>query len=348
MFKNKDYSFLSKLLHHLALGNKYIPEFLHDIELMTFKKKIEINDLKPHIFVCGLPRSGTTILMKTLYETNEFASLTYRDMPFVVLPNIWSKISNKIKANKLKERIHEDSISINIDSPEALEEVFWKTKLQKKYILLNKLISHEVDEFTINEFKNYISLILLKYKKQLYLSKNNNNILRIESIIKTFPNSLILIPYRDPLQQTRSLLTQHQRFNHEQKRNKFIKQYMTYLAHHEFGLDHKPYYFNINDKLTSDTHSIDYWLEQWTEVYTYLSQKRFLQTKNVLYINYENFCNNPESIFQEIKKRTNLQNLKLYNKNFKLSFKDINLKDKEKAKNAYSIYNLLKEKSIYI
>ena len=65
MFKNKDYSFLSKLLHHLALGNKYIPEFLHDIELMTFKKKIEINDLKPHIFVCGLPRSGTTILMKT-------------------------------------------------------------------------------------------------------------------------------------------------------------------------------------------------------------------------------------------------------------------------------------------
>ena len=131
MFKNKDYSFLSKLLHHLALGNKYIPEFLHDIELMAFKKKIEINDLKPHIFVCGLPRSGTTILMKTLYETNEFASLTYRDMPFVVLPNIWSKISNKIKANKLKERIHEDNISINIDSPEALEEVFWKTKLEK-------------------------------------------------------------------------------------------------------------------------------------------------------------------------------------------------------------------------
>ena len=28
MFKNKDYSFLSRVLHHLALGNNFIPEIL--------------------------------------------------------------------------------------------------------------------------------------------------------------------------------------------------------------------------------------------------------------------------------------------------------------------------------
>ena len=107
---------------------------LHDIELTIFKKKLELNNLKPHIFVCGLPRSGTTILMRYLYETKEFASLTYRDMPFVVLPNLWSKISNRIKSSPYKERIHDDKISINIDSPEAMEEIFWRIKLQNNYI----------------------------------------------------------------------------------------------------------------------------------------------------------------------------------------------------------------------
>ena len=51
MYKNKEYSFLSKILHHLALGNNFIPEMLHDIELTVFKKKIEIDNLKTHIFV---------------------------------------------------------------------------------------------------------------------------------------------------------------------------------------------------------------------------------------------------------------------------------------------------------
>ena len=96
MFKDKDYSFLSKILHHLALGSNFIPEMLHDIELAIFKNKLKFDNLKSHVFVSGLPRSGTTILMRTLYETKRFASLTYRDMPFVVLPNLWSKISNRI------------------------------------------------------------------------------------------------------------------------------------------------------------------------------------------------------------------------------------------------------------
>ena len=117
MFKDKDYSFLSKILHHLALGSNFIPEMLHDVEFAILKNKLKLDNLKPHIFICGLPRSGTTILMRSLYETKKFASLTYRDMPFVLLPNLWSKVSNKIKSGPEEERIHDDKISINIDSP---------------------------------------------------------------------------------------------------------------------------------------------------------------------------------------------------------------------------------------
>ena len=66
MSLNKNYSFLSKALHHLVLGSNMIPEMLYDIEMSIFKKKLDKNNSKSHIFVCGLPRSGTTILMNTL------------------------------------------------------------------------------------------------------------------------------------------------------------------------------------------------------------------------------------------------------------------------------------------
>ena len=110
MSLNKNYSFLSKTLHHLVLGSNVISEMLYDIEMAIFKKKLDKNNSRSHIFVCGLPRSGTTILMNALYKTDQFASLTYRDMPFVISPNLWSKISDRnIKSMPAKERLHGDN-----------------------------------------------------------------------------------------------------------------------------------------------------------------------------------------------------------------------------------------------
>ena len=205
----------------------------------------------------GLPRSGTTLLMRSLYETNQFASLTYEDMPFILSPNLWSKITGrKIKSYTSKERAHGDNIQININSPEAFDEIFWRVKLKNKYILTNKLILHEADDDIIEDFRNFVSLLLYKYKKKLYLSKNNNNLLRLGSIIKSFPNCLILIPFRDPVQQANSLLIQHKNFTQMQNQNKFVKNYMSYLVHYEFGANHRQYEFIKNSKPESDNNSL--------------------------------------------------------------------------------------------
>ena len=50
----------------------------------------------------------------------------YADMPFILAPNLWSKI-NLNHQTELSERAHGDGILINSESPEAFEEVFWKT-----------------------------------------------------------------------------------------------------------------------------------------------------------------------------------------------------------------------------
>ena len=49
-------------------------------------------------------------------------------MPFVLAPNFWSKFSLHNNNNSaMVERAHGDGIKVNTESPEAFEEVFWKT-----------------------------------------------------------------------------------------------------------------------------------------------------------------------------------------------------------------------------
>ena len=111
--------------------------------------------LDNNVFITGLARSGTTILLNSLYKSNSFASLTYLDMPFVLAPNLWSKISSKKIFIDVKERAHEDGIKLSIESPEAFEEVFWKT-------------FSESDPETIFKFRNYLNNIIYKYKKEIH------------------------------------------------------------------------------------------------------------------------------------------------------------------------------------
>ena len=80
----KDYSWLQKKLHQFALSSKFMREATFDAERSLIRTNKDSNN---HVFVVGLARSGTTILLNALYKSNEFASLLYEDMPFVLAPN---------------------------------------------------------------------------------------------------------------------------------------------------------------------------------------------------------------------------------------------------------------------
>ena len=53
---------------------------------------------------------------------------------------------------------------------------------------------------------DYINLILFKTTKDRYLSKNNNIFDEFETLFKMFPNMILVVPFRDPVQQSNSLL----------------------------------------------------------------------------------------------------------------------------------------------
>ena len=251
-FKMNNYSWLEQKLHKFALSWQFMREVTFDFESTNL---LSSSVSENHVFITGLARAGTTILLNALYESNNFASLSYADMPFVLAPNLWSKISLKRGDTELKERAHGDGIKVSTESPEAFEEVFWKT------------FAEENDDELEEKFRIYVRNIVHKNKKKRYLSKNNQNIKRVELISEIFTHSKILIPFREPIQHAYSLLTQHEKFIEDSKNDKFISKYMKWIGHTEFGPNYIPIY-NQNLNFQNDL-EINHWIEQW--YLTYLS-----------------------------------------------------------------------------
>ena len=278
----QNYSNIQKFLHDFVLSKKIINKSLFELEKIIYLKNKDIKN-QSHVFITGLPRSGTTSLLNFLFSSDEYASLTYNNMPFILSPN-FSKLFYK-KNIKKKERLHRDGIDFDNNSPEALDEFFFDNN----------------EEFVKEELVNYLQLILHSNKKTKYLSKNNHNFIRIDLIQSILPNSIFLIPIREPLQHANSLFIQHLHFIKLQKKDDFIKRYMNYLNHNEFGLNHKswnkPIHFN-------DLNNINYWLEQWNLFYEFIYNK-FQSYKNCNFVIYEDL-NNPNYV-KKILKKINLE-----------------------------------------
>ena len=320
----QNYSKTQKFLHNFVLSKKFINKSLFEIEKIIYLKNIQIKD-QSHIFITGLPRSGTTSLLNFLYSSNQYASLTYKSMPFVLSPN-FSKLFHKKNITK-KERMHGDGITYDINSPEAFDEFFFSTD----------------NEFIKNELLNYLQLISLSQNKTKYLSKNNLNYKRIDLIHSILPNSIFLIPIREPLQHSYSLLNQHLHFSQLQKEDDFIRRYMNYLGHNEFGLDHKPWNDPINYQ---DYGKIDYWLEQWFLFYKDIYNK-YQSYTNCYFVLYEELTNT--NYIKLLLKKINFSEFKNINLNY---FKNSNKKEinvnfsNSVYENASKVYNDFKKELI--
>ena len=251
-------------------------------------------------------------------------------MPFILAPNFWAKISPRKSHGKLQERAHGDSIRVSTNSPEAFEEVFWKT-------FADDLINRE--EF----FIKFISLILKKNNKTRYLSKNNQNIRRLNLISEIFPRSKILIPFRDPLQQTLSLFSQHMKFVKEQNEDTFIRDYMKWIGHSEFGLDYRM--IHPSNLLYPNEKEFNHWLEQWYLTYKFVLELSAKHGEFYL-IGYESLCGNP-------KVWINVKDLLGINQEIKFLFKETKKVigqtfDNNLSNKCYRLYESLMSKSLGI
>ena len=313
----QNYNILERIIHDLLLGNNFIKKSLFELEKKIFLPKKLNFEQEKHVFVTGLPRSGTTVLLNFIYSSEKFESLTYSNMPLILSPN-FSKFFKK-KSIEKKERYHKDGIYFDLKSPEAFDEVFFSL----------------FDETNIkNELLNFINLVLLQGNKKRYLSKNNLNYKRYKLIHSILPNSLFIIPIRSPLFHSYSLLKQHRNFLNLQKNSNFMRRYMNYLGHNEFGINHIAWNECVYHK---NPENINYWIEQWIlfyeQIYMNLKNKPYVKfiiyeklisidyvsnIKKFLSIKFQNdykfSCKNPKNIDVDYDKSLYNKSLSIYSK----------------------------------
>lgn len=297
-----DYSALDRCLHRVAFKTYAAQVSLADLEDRLFARQLATCKADRPVFISSLPRAGTTLLLECCAKVQEFASHCYRDMPFVLLPCLWNRFSAMFqRTGKLRERAHGDGMLIDFDSPEALEEVLWK-EFWKQHYRSDRIIpwqDEDNDEFT-EFFRSHMRKIILLRRGHgqdahgaRYVSKNNLNIARIRILRQLFPDSVIVVPFREPLHHAASLLEQHRNFLRIHKEDPFASEYMRAIGHFDFGQNLCPIDFdNWLDKRTSkEAKELVFWLEYWVASYRYLLRAN----ADILhFLDYQGLCEYPE------------------------------------------------------
>lgn len=291
------YSFFDRLIHRIAFNTQSAQVALADVEdIMLGKKLTAITPERP-VFITALPRAGTTLLLELLAELDEFASHRYRDMPFLLMPSVWNRFASRHRhVRDACERAHGDGMKIDTNSPEALEELIWKLFWKKHYSAnCIELWDDQTDEEFTSFFLNHMRKMMLARSPDdsgqniRYVSKNNPNIARIRQLKTMFPDSTVLVPFRDPVQHAISLHRQHCNFLKLQKEDRFVLEYMTAIGHHDFGEKLLPINFDnwLHEDDVPDPEQLEFWLHYWVKAYGFLRREH---ATDVQFVCYENIC----------------------------------------------------------
>lgn len=298
-----DYSALDRSLHRVAFKTYGAQVALADLEDLLFARQLAECKANRPVFITSLPRAGTTLLLECCARLPEFAAHCYRDMPFVLVPCLWARFSATFQeTGDPRERAHGDGMLIDYDSPEALEEVLWKTHWPQHYRSDRVIPWQDEDDAEFEEFfRSHMRKIVLLRRQDTqarYVSKNNLNIARIRMLRRLFTDSVIVVPFRHPLHHAASLLDQHHNFLRIHERDPFACEYMRAIGHYDFGKNLCPVDFEgwIDTRQSRDTESLAFWLEYWVVAYRHLLEER----DNLFLISYEALCAEPETSLQRL------------------------------------------------
>ena len=268
--------------------------------------------VKP-VFVAGLARSGTTILLEFLATLAGAATHKYRDFPFVHTPVWWNRFLDLTPRRRLKpvERSHRDGITITPESPEAMEEPIWMSFFPHAH---DQAASHVLNGDTVNPafvefFRDHIAKILMVRKGRRYVSKGNYNVTRLEYLLAIFPDARFVVPVREPAGHIASLMKQHRIFTENLRNNPLAIQHLRRVGHYEFGPDRRA--INTGDAscarnieaLWAVGEEVRGWARYWASIHNFLAERleaNALLRKAVRLVRFEELCDAPAKQLTQI------------------------------------------------
>ncbi|AEG02038.1 sulfotransferase [Methylomonas methanica] len=283
------------------------------VETRWLAERLHAHPIDRPIYIAGMARSGSTILLETLEHHAQTASHRYRDYPFALAPVTWNAFLDKAATHPVEpvERAHRDRIKITPESPEAIEEMVWAAFFPNAHDpgTDNTLdATHRHPEFE-TFYRDHIRKILLLRGGTRYLAKGNYNVLRLQYLQKLFPEALFVIPIRDPIEQVASLMKQHRLFVTAQRHNPAVLRYLQRLGHYEFGLDRRA--VNVGNPATVEKIQ-QCWLAgeearglaaSWASLYGYVADLIGSDTRlsrQTFITHYDELCRNPIAVLSRL------------------------------------------------
>ncbi len=288
-------------------------KWLGNRETRMLAQDIEHVEVHAPILVCGLARSGSTILLECLEAHLDTVSHRYRDYPGVLAPVLWDRVAGRLYGNTSNpvERAHGDGIAVTADSPEAIEEMLWMAFHSQAHDPSrdNRIRPGDVSQEFSVFYRDHIRKLLWLRQGTRYLTKNNNNLVRLSGILSLFPEARMIIPVRDPVAHIASLMRQHERFSAAQTKYDAALRYMQRVGHYEFGLDRRP--LNVGNAKTTKTiedlwragREVEGWSLYWANLHEFLAKQRqddATVRDATLIVRFEDLCTDPDGMLKRI------------------------------------------------
>ena len=299
-----------------------IPGFantLHLLESSWMQNRTKKQDIISPVYVTGLARSGTTVVLEMLDQHRDLASHRYLHMVVPYAPHWFQKIADNVPImTSPSERLHQDGLLVNKNSPEAVEEIFWQRFFNNA---LDESQSNLMDASISNPqfeafYKANIKKLLQSRKAERYLAKNNYNVTRFEYILHLFPDAKFVVMIRNPFDQIASLAKQDAIFKEMEKHDPHLLEVTKLIGHREFGTakvcintDNYEKIQMIRNKWNNRETYVEGWALYWSSIYEYvykILQRNPTVKKAALVVRYEDLCDSPSEIIDRIISHTNI------------------------------------------
>lgn len=237
---------------HLLSGcvHRFAPWWvrLGNLETHSLSEQLQGVQIDRPVYITGIARAGTTVLLETLSRHAQAVTHRYRDYPGMFVPYWWNQ-GQPATEETPQERAHGDRLLVTQNSPEAMEEPLWMAFFSDVH---RPEVSNVLDRETSNTrfetfYKSHIQKLLLTRGGSRYIAKGNYNLTRLAYLQSIHPDARFVVVIREPVEHIASLTKQHRLFCQREKEFPRALNQMQWKGHFEFGLDRRA--VNVGDEV---------------------------------------------------------------------------------------------------
>ncbi len=312
------------LLTGAVLGRPALARRLGDLESAWLRERLDAVVVDRPVWIAGLARAGSTILLEFLAALPGVATHQYRDFPFVHTPWWWRRFLARAGAQgdgEPRERAHGDGLRVTPASPEAMEEVLWASFFPDLHDPARSNVLGRADADTeagrrFGRFlRDHAAKLLLAEGADRYVAKANYDLTRLGWLHAVFPDARFVVPVRAPAAHVASLVKQHALFSRAARAHPRSVAHLDRVGHFEFGAHRTP--VNAGDDDAVARVRADWaagreargWARYWAHLYGWLH--RTLEADPALaeatrLVRYEELCRDPSPVLRGILEHTGL------------------------------------------